>query len=361
MGKSIFICIFLATTLSLNGRAQTIDDIGKIIIGVKIDSGSSRETLDNSSLLQNKLKRIATNSGYSSYGMNMFFLSPDIVVSTIDVAEGGMKSITIVNADLYLSVQDSEGTVYSSLSLPFRGSGLSKEAAIKNGLHKVDYLRVQPLFDEAKAKILEFYRRKKNEIFAKAEAYAFSHDYDAAITCLMSIPEELFDVYEEAVAKAIDILNTKNRYYHSLDSLALVKSNNEILITANNHLAAHNASLALEALMDYTISGSNQDSEYSQLVARAETLISQEEKNRLEVLREARREAKEREQREWALHVEKERNNMQLQNRATDLEAARIRNRKEEIQNERKTLDNQAEYISAVKTVALKYIESQTN
>ena len=41
--------------------------------------------------LQNKLSQLATQAGYSSYGNNLFVISPNVIVNTIDKAEGGMK------------------------------------------------------------------------------------------------------------------------------------------------------------------------------------------------------------------------------------------------------------------------------
>ena len=53
-------------------KAQTLDDIGKIVVGVKILSTATEETKANASFLKNKLASIASNAGFTSFGNSTF-------------------------------------------------------------------------------------------------------------------------------------------------------------------------------------------------------------------------------------------------------------------------------------------------
>ena len=147
----------------LVSNSQTVNDISKVVLGIRFLEGISQETKNLQPQLEDRLIMFATQSGYSSFGSNMFFISPNVIVNSIDVAEGGMKNVYVVQGELYLTIQDAiGGTVYSSASFPFKGSAIKKEAAIKNAVLSINYGRVQSVFSEAKEKILSYSPRNQN-------------------------------------------------------------------------------------------------------------------------------------------------------------------------------------------------------
>lgn len=188
----------IGLTLSFTSVGQTIEDIGKIVIGVKILPNSNEETLYNKEYLQNKLLSLASNAGLSSHGNSTFFITPSITINDIQTAEGGMKNVFVISGELYLNIKDEDsGTIFANTSYSFKGSGTSKEAAIKNGLQKISYGKLSPFFDEAKSAILNYYSAKQDKIFANADMLCQNNDYDAAIACLLTIPEELLYIISE--------------------------------------------------------------------------------------------------------------------------------------------------------------------
>ncbi|WP_347995969.1 hypothetical protein [uncultured Eubacterium sp.] len=183
--------------------AQTADDMGKIVVGVDFQDGISQETLNLKPQLEDRLVHFATQAGCSSFDNKAIFISPNIVVNSVDIAEGGMKDVYIVKGELFLTIQDrNSGTVFSSRSFPFKGSSTKRDLAVKNGILSIRYENVSNIFSEAKSKILSFYQSRKDIIFARANTFAANGDYDGAIACLMMIPEDLTDLHEQALIKA---------------------------------------------------------------------------------------------------------------------------------------------------------------
>ncbi|MDR1761686.1 MAG: tetratricopeptide repeat protein, partial [Bacteroidales bacterium] len=207
--KKIIISIFLFFPICL--FAQSIDDIGKIILGVNISKSSTAETQSLSDQLKNKLAQIATQSGYSAFGTNnLFVISPNVVVNSTDMAEGGMKNIYVVKGELFLSIQERDNNVvYSSIAIPFSGSATSKDRAIKNAIVDIDFKAVEPCFSTAKEKILSYYENKQDVIFARANTYLANNQFDEAITCLMTVPEELSALYKKSLTRANEIYKLK--------------------------------------------------------------------------------------------------------------------------------------------------------
>ncbi|MBO4482088.1 MAG: hypothetical protein J5719_06000 [Bacteroidales bacterium] len=287
--------------------AQTVDDIGKIVIGVKVLPSATKETIKNKELLQNKLKNLVASAGFSSYGNNTFILTPSVSLYDVKVAEGGMKDIYVATGEIFLTVQERDnGTVFSSVSFPIKGSGLSQDAALKNGVQKITYGDMKPFFDESKTKILEYYNTQQDALFANADRLVKNKDFDAAIACLMTIPTELTDLYKKAYAKACDIYMLRDSFLLEQERLEIKRQNDEILVKARSMMAAHDAVGALRTLWGYQISNTEQDNEYKSLLKTAEARITMEEKAAME---QAEREYKD---------------NIKFRNRLLDLESKRI-------------------------------------
>lgn len=293
MGRIINIIAGLLVPLCL--FSQTIDDIGKIVIGVKVMPSANTETKANKELLQNRLTNLAASAGFTSYGNNEFFITPSITVIDTQVAEGGMKTIYVTSGELYLTIQAGDsGTVFTNASFPFKGSGLTRDAAIKSGLQKISYGNLKPFFDEARGRILDYYSAIQDKLFAKAEMLAQNREYDAAIACLLSIPEELVDLYPKAYSRACELYEQRDTYEAALFAMRIEGENNEILTKARSQLSEHNASGALRTLWNYHIAKTAQDKEYKALLRKAESQITLREKAELE---KARQEAEKEERR----------------------------------------------------------------
>lgn len=293
--KAFILLITLLMSSSI--YAQSLDDVGKIVIGVDVPETSSTETKELKEYIVNKISHWVAQAGYSAKGFSSFSISPNIIIDSEDVAEGGMKNVYVIKGSLFLSVLQNDGdVVFSSISLPFRDSSTKKITAIKNGIGKLQYKKMIPLLDEAKERILKYYESQKANIFAQADFMAKQKDYDGAIAYIMSIPSSLTNIYQEALTKADSYLEKKNKAY-----------NDSVFVVANSYLAQHDARAALDVLTEYKDMQNGQDQTYKQILSKAEALVTAEE---LAAARERRRQyldEKERQYHQWEVE-EKERN-----------------------------------------------------
>lgn len=289
----LYIIIFLSCSV----YAQSLDDIGRIVIGVSVPETASSETQELKDYLSNKISHWISQTGYSAKGFSSFSMVPNVIIDSEDIAEGGMKNVYVIKGSLLLSILQNDGdVVFSSISLPFRDSSTKRMAAIKNAIGKLHFEKIVPMLDEAKEKILEYYESQKDNIFAQADLMAKQKDYDGAIAYIMSIPSSLTNIYYDALFKADSYLDLKNKAY-----------NDSLFVLANSYLAQHEARAALDVLNEYKDMQNGQEQTYKQLLSKAESLVTAEE---VAAARERRRQyldEKERQYHQWEVE-EKERN-----------------------------------------------------
>lgn len=344
----ILLCALYCTT----ALAQTVQDIGKVVLGVRIMDNATEETKKVSLQLQNKLSQLATQAGYSSYGNSLFVISPNVIVNTIDKAEGGMKTVYVIQGDLSLSVCGGiENTVYSSISLPFKGSGTSVDKAIMNGVLKISYSNVKETFDEAREKILDYYTSKEEVIFAKADTYTFNKEYDKAIACLMLIPEELFDLHKKALGKATEVYDKRNKEIRRAREEKRRNENDAVLRKAQGYLSMQNPEEALMALWDYRSGDAKQNAQYDTLVKKSEALLSAEKKMALEKEHQEYLDARMREDREWALYEKTVEHGIAMDNRAMDYDFATLE----------AATQTEQQRVEAMKSIACEFLRNNPN
>lgn len=349
--KKIIICTLLIIGC-VSAVAQTVQDIGKIMLGVRIADDASAETKQVAMQLQSRLSQIATQAGYSSNGASLFTISPNVIINYVDVAEGGMKPIYLVQGDLAISIADgANGTVFSSTTFPFKGSNTDKNKAILSGVLKIGYSNLKEMFDEARTKILDYYAAKEEAIFAKADSYAFNQQYDEAISCLMLIPEELFELHSKAMNKVVEIYDKRNAKIACQRAAQLAAENDAVLKKAHSYLAMQNAEDALKALWDYRNGSEAQNAQYNEMVEKAGALVSEEKQRILEAERQKYLDARMREDREWSMRVQAMEHEMSLENREMDYDFATL---EANTQTEQQKID-------AAKTVACEFIKKNPN
>ena len=291
----------LLLCLSISALAQTSDDIGKIVLGVRFEETATKETQFSRAILEDKLVKFASMAGYSSFSDCAFFVSPNVVINSIDVAEGGMKNVYIVRGELYLAIVDAmNGTVYSSNSYDFKGSATKKEKAVKNALLNIDYSNVSSSFSEAKKKILSYYESHIDAYFAQAEASVANGNYDEAITYLMMVPEELTSLHSKAMERAMTVYNRRDEAIRQQMLSEQRNSNNEILTTASSYLAMHQPQEALKILWNYQRGQEDLDKQYESLIKRAEQQVSASEREALRKEERAYQDSRRREDRAWS-------------------------------------------------------------
>ena len=350
----LYLLLFPLTVYS-----QTEDDMCKIVIGITFQNGTSEETISLKQLLENRLASFASQAGCSSFDDKAFSISPNIIVNTIEAAEGGMKNVYVVKGDLYLSIHDNNNrTIISSHSFPFQGYSSNIETAIKNGILNIKYDNVASLFIEAKSKILAYYQNKKDMIFARANTCVAEGNYDGAIACLMIIPEDLTDMYEEALKQASYIFDLRANFLKKQALSQQMRYNDSILTRANSYIAMHQPEEALCILCFYISGDEKMDAKYLNYISKAEELINAKER---ETKRKEDREYKNELIREKRLYREQAKQSAHL--RFMDRQELDFR-RQNLLSSERiihHKLKNDEYRIRAIKQVASEYIRNNSN
>ena len=339
--------------------AQTAADMGKIVIGVEFQEGCSQETQNLKPQLEDKLIHFATQAGCSSFDNKAFFISPNIVINCVDMAEGGMKNVYIVKGELYLTIQDrNSGVVFSSRSFPFGGTATKRDLAVKNGILSIKYDNISSVFTEAKSKILSYYQSRIDLFFTRANTFAANGDYDGAIACLMMIPEDLTELHQQALIKAQDIFSMRDEAVRQQMIAEQKEYNDSILTVANSYLAMHQPDAALNVLSAYAPGDSQQDAMYRNYVSRAESIVSAEER---EVKRKEEREYQDNRKREDRAY--REYSKQAAHNRNMDRQNMALRKQvvsaSERVAHHRLRVDE--EKVRALKQVACDYIRNNPN
>lgn len=359
MRVRLYTTIFLLAFATII-HSQTVDDIGKIMLSVTIDEASSEETHTFRNLIEDKLVKLATQSGYSSFGKGAFLISPNVVISSIDIAEGGMKDVYVARGDMYLTVLDANtGATFSSVSYPLKGSATKKETAIKNAILNVSYENVEKTFEEAKAKILSYYEEHISTVFANADASVANGNYEEAIANLMMIPEELASLHGQAMEKAQIVYEQRDEAIRQQMVEEQEAANSEVLTTANSQIAMHQPQEALKTLWNYQ-QGDNveQNNQYAALVKKAERQVSAEER---EAMRKEEREYQDNRRREDRAWSEYKKDAQHRRN----MDKADVAYRNDKLASAERVahhqLSNEQQRINALKNVACEYLRNNPN
>ncbi len=310
--------------ISVIANSQTIDDIGKIMLSVKVNDKASTYTKDNKDILFQKLILCATQQGYSTVN-SRFCVSPNITITSTSIAEGGMKNVHILQGELFLAILDENtGATFASTSISFKASGTDKNKAIRNAIYSMNYSILSTIYQEAKEKILNYYLSQKNNIFNRADVCVTNGNFEEAITCLMTIPEELTQMHSEALQKAIEIYQLRDEYMERIFIQNKTEENNSILVEAKNLLAMHQPQNALKVLWDFQSGISSQDVQYELLIRKAEAQITDEEREAFRLAEREYQDQKIREKRSWQSQQKEQQHRHNMDNRRMDLRQQKV-------------------------------------
>ena len=160
-------------------------------IGVLVPGEEQGLSVAQSNMLQSRLERLCTSNGITVVNVpDGFFLYPIISIFSDEVAEGGMHNITIVKAEVTLSVRRIGGDVVSTVSKSLSGSGYSRNQAVSSliqSLNVMDPIYIRFISD-AKDAMITYYQSQCRQVMIQADHYATIGDYRAAIAKLFQIP-----------------------------------------------------------------------------------------------------------------------------------------------------------------------------
>lgn len=266
--KRLFVLIAIFN-IGLVSFAQTTSDVGKIALSLIMPESIDGLDASQVSKLETKIINIVSSSGLASTGYNNnFVIYPKFAVYESNVVEGGMQNITVTICDISLFIKQVDNNVlFSSISKQIKGSGNNKVSAITNAISKIpsNDKELQTFIEAGKAKIIQYYENKCQDIISKSDALVKMQKYEDALGLLLTVPEEV-TCYGKVQAKSIEIFKT----YQNQKCILQIQE-------AKTALAANNYNLALEKLSKIDPS-TNCFKESEQLIKSAESKIDAEEK-----------------------------------------------------------------------------------
>ena len=160
-------------------------------IGVLVPDEEQGLSIAQSNLLRSRMELLCTNNGIAVVNApDGFFLYPVISIVSEEVAEGGMRNINTIKAEVSLSVRRINGNVISTVSKTISGSGYSRSQAVISLIQSLNV--TEPLYAQfisnAKNAMVNYYQSQCKQLLIQANQYAAIEDYRAAIATLYQIP-----------------------------------------------------------------------------------------------------------------------------------------------------------------------------
>lgn len=181
---------------------------GKISLSVVMPDNSEDLTVKNISKLETKIIHLVSNTGLAANGYGSdFVIYPKFEIGDSKVVESGMQDLVILECDLNLFIkQVANNVIYSSVSVPLKGSGKDRQAAIASAIGKVDMdsEKFKQFIDKGKLKILEYYDAICPDVMIKADGLIKMQQYRDAISVLIAVPDAV-KCKKQAVDKSVQV------------------------------------------------------------------------------------------------------------------------------------------------------------
>lgn len=268
----------LFTILCVVVQGISADDI-TTSIPIAIVVPRQAEPLNESHIqrFENKMLDLVTQSGISAVGASPIAMIPSFTIEGEDVVEGGMKNVVVLSANITFYIRNLEtDEVYSSITRPVRGSGVSREKAVSDCISKISVNRADfaDFVELGRSKILAYYRSNCSILMARAETFAKTQQYEQAIAVITSIPSTA-TCYNQSLALL-------EKFYP-----AYQKQNcNDLLQKARTLYGGHLYLDALTVLYDLKVFGTDCNKDVVDLISTIESRLNDEEQRRWTLLRE---------------------------------------------------------------------------
>ncbi|MDX2193133.1 MAG: hypothetical protein NW201_07255 [Gemmatimonadales bacterium] len=255
--------------------AVTADDIGTVSISVVVPEDTPELTPRQRDQVDSKLTQIAAQAGLGGSGIDAgFLLYPLITLEDEQVAEGGLKNISVVTLELALFIKQADQNItFASMSRTLKGSGNSKGLAITNAITRLQAgdPEFRTFITTGKRKILEYYEKNCRMLQQEASRKSRVQDWEGALGVLMRVPKEA-KTCAEAIAPDIDFAF---KSYQQQACKGLIKN-------ASANVAAQAYVQALQSLDDIDPFSPCAD-EAAALVDRIEGVVNQREDRDLQI------------------------------------------------------------------------------
>lgn len=160
-------------------------------IAVYLEDGVVNIPPHSAQLLSNQLRRIATASGVNADAdASQFVLTAH--VDQIDKQVANTAPTKVINQlGITLYIADVVGKkTFASTYVEVRGIGNNETRSMTNAFSQLTAAnqQIKALFDEGKAKIMEYYESQSPSLLKEAQRYAGAQQFDEAMAICASIP-----------------------------------------------------------------------------------------------------------------------------------------------------------------------------
>lgn len=267
--------------------------------------------------LENQLDRILTENGVISGMSDRFVISAKVTIVQRDIMPSNPPKVS-EKVDVTIMIGDAiDNRVFGKTTISVNGIGVTETKAFVQAFQHIspNNGKVKQLVQTASTQIMDYYRNHCDDILAEADRLAKNNQYDEALTKLITIPEVCGECYSMAQTKAMALYQTK-----------IDEESQSLFKQAQTAWAVHHDYRQAETAMAYLL----QINPHSAVVAQADdlfqdiekTLRTQEkaqEKRRLEKEKEEAARQRKREKREWDLHVQQYKDNVELRKLRIDM------------------------------------------
>ncbi len=256
-------------------------DYGRIAINVLVP------TLPNvpeeaRAALETKMQQVATQYGLASNGLtDRFVMTAKVNVTSKDVTPTTPVKIS-QKIEVTLFIGDViDNKVYESIVLSVAGIGQSETQSMIKAFNQIKPAnpKLKEFVENAERKIIEYYTNNCSYILTEANSLAQQRKYDAAIAKLMAVPEVCKECYEQCMAKAVEVYQSKI----DNEGAILVQQARNKWLTTRDHAAATEALAILsqiatqsKALTDANILVKDIDMHLQEIEAMVEVQRKQE-------------------------------------------------------------------------------------
>ncbi len=162
--------------------------------------------------LETKMQQVATQYGLASNGLtDRFVMTAKVNVTSKDVVPTTPAKIS-QKMEVTLFIGDVvDNKVYESVVLNVAGIGQSETQSMIQAFNQIkpDNSQLKAFVEKAERKIAEYYANNCQYILTEANALAQQRKYDAAIAKLMAVPEVCKECYEQCMARAVEVYQSK--------------------------------------------------------------------------------------------------------------------------------------------------------
>jgi len=166
----------------------------ELSISVVVPLQMEELTVSQVSKLESKLLRMVSNYGIAGEGYtNKFILYPKFEIYDHKVVEG-LQNVHVIEVELNLIVKEVKtGKVYSVFSQEIKGDGYSMKEAIDQSISQIKTKGddIKDFLQDAKTKILEYYRSNCDRLYNEASTMIDQKRYSEAIALLYPVPKEV--------------------------------------------------------------------------------------------------------------------------------------------------------------------------